>query len=268
MPTNAQLILLGFSVALLAIGGCVSAARLWRDRESLRVAAKGCMYAGLTAALAVILWHSRQGRQCPLNDNFAALVFLAVLLGLFVMYVQRVRPLPGLDWFVMPIVILLLTAAGVFGRVDYHQYQPLVKDTWLWVHRVTTYGGAVVFAVAAAGGAMYLIASRRLRRKMPMPMFGSLERLEQMIMHSVTLGFALLTVGLITGFVRLIERDERPPMAKLVMGSLAWLVYAVVLHVPLSPRLRGRRAAVLSVVGFVLLIGTIVVVQLMPGGKR
>jgi ABC-type uncharacterized transport system permease subunit len=223
---------------------------------------------GLTAGLGVVVWHAAARRVCPLNDNFAALVFLGVLLGLFVMYMQRFRPVAGLDWFVMPIVILLLVGAGVFGRLDYHRYGPMVHDTWMWVHRVTTYGGAAVFAVAAAGGMMYVAASRRLRRKMPPPVFGSLERLEGLLMHSVYLGFALLTVGVITGLVRMFGRDPHLPVAKLVLGSSAWLVYAVVLHSPINPRLRGRRVAMLSVLGFVLLVGTIVVVQLMPGGQH
>lgn len=268
MPTTGQLVLLAITILLLAIGGLVSAARLWADRQSLRMAAKVCMAAGLSAALAVVLWHASARNLCPLNDNFAALVFLALLLGAFVMYVQHARPLPGLDWFIMPIVVLLLIVAGIFGTVDYHQYAPLVQDAWLWVHRLTTYGGAIVLAVAAAAGAMYLIASRRLRAKTPQPLFASLERLENLVMHSVTLGFALLTIGLITGFIRLLERNQLLPLAKLVPGTLAWLLYAVVLHVPLNPRLRGRRAAILSMLGFVLLVATIVVVQLIPGGKR
>jgi len=40
-----------------------------------------------------------------------------------------------------------------------------------------------------------------------------------------------------------------------------WLVYAIVLHAPINPSFRGRRAAVLSVVGFVLMVGTILAVQ-------
>ena len=60
------------------------------------------------------------------------------------------------------------------------------------MHYVSAYGGAVAFAVAAAVGAMYLIANRRLRVKvsLPGPSFGSLERLEHVTMLAVTWGFA------------------------------------------------------------------------------
>jgi len=50
------------------------------------------------------------------------------------------------------------------------------------------------------------------------------------------------------------------------LAVVVWLVYAVVLHAPLNPSFRGRRVAVLSMVGFVLMLGTVVAVLLMRGG--
>lgn len=266
VPSAGQLVLLGISAGLLIIGGAVSLMRIWRPREALRIAAKACMYSGLGGAVAVIIWNSSTGGGWqPINDNFKSLLWLAVLLGLFVVYMQRFRPIPGLDWFLMPVVTLLLIGAGVFGRLDYRSYQPMVSDVWLWVHRVTAYGGAMLFAIAAAGGAMYVINARRLRNKSAGPKLGSLERLERLMMVSVTLGFALLTVGLVTGFGRMFDY-ERPPYPKMLLSTLAWLVYAVVMHAPINPRFRGRRAAMLSVFGFVLIVGTLVAVQFGSGG--
>jgi ABC-type uncharacterized transport system permease subunit len=169
----------------------------------------------------------------------------------------------------MPIVILLLIAAAVLGRTEYHAYHQRVRDTWAWVHRVTAYGGAVAFAIAAAAGAMYVISSRRLRSKAPVgPNFASLERLEHLTMTAVTLGFALLTVGMITGGIKMLADGSHTPAMKLVLAIGVWLVYAVVLHAPINPSFRGRKVAVLSVVGFVLMLGAIVTVLLTPGGGR
>jgi ABC-type transport system involved in cytochrome c biogenesis permease subunit len=50
-----------------------------------------------------------------------------------------------------------------------------------------------------------------------------------------------------------------------VLAVGVWLVYAVVLHAPINPSFRGRKVAVLSVVGFVLMLGTIVTVLLIRG---
>lgn len=264
-PSTGQLILLGVAVAFFVAGVASSAARAWTaSADKLRVASKVFTYLGIISAVGVIVWHAVVRREwLPVNDNFESLIWLGVLLALFVMYTQRVRPVGGLEWFVMPIVIVLLIAAGVFGRFEPQEYRELREDLWMWVHRVTAYGGAVAFAVAAAGGTMYVIASRRLRSKMPVRGLGSLERIEHLTMVSVTVGFALLTVGLITGFVR--YRPNQLPATKLALATLAWLVYAVVLHAPFNPRFRGRRVAVLSVFGFALMVGTMIVVLLVPG---
>jgi ABC-type transport system involved in cytochrome c biogenesis permease subunit len=266
-PTAGQIALLIASVALFAAGWGLSLARLRRDREGFRVAAKACMYGGLLVGLAVLVWHSAgRGNWLPLTDNFDTLVWLGLLLALFVLYTQRTRPLRGLDWFVSPIVILLLVGAAVFGRTNPHEYD--LRSVWLWTHRVAAYGGAVGFAVAGAVGAMYLMVNHRLRAKTALPAaagagpaFGSLERLEHLTLAAVTLGFSLLTIGTVTGVVRYMEEGGRTPAAKIVLAVAVWLVYAVVLHSPINPSFRGKKAAVLSVIGFVLMVGTIVAVQ-------
>jgi ABC-type uncharacterized transport system permease subunit len=264
-PTAGQVALLLAAIALFAAGVVLSLSRLWGGEgrgERLRVAAKASTYLGLAAGLGVLAWHSIDRRNwLPLADNFDALVWLGLLLALFVQYVQRTRPLRGLDWFVMPIAILLLVLAAVFGRTKPHEYD--VRSVWLWTHRVTAYGGAVGFAVAGAVGAMYLIVNRRLRDKSagPGPNLGSLERLEHLTLSAVTLGFALLTVGAVTGIVRMFAEQKYTPTTKVVLALAVWAVYAVVLHSPINPSFRGRRAAVLSVVGFVLMVGTIFAVQ-------
>jgi ABC-type uncharacterized transport system permease subunit len=260
MPKNGQIALLLVSVAFFAIGGMLSVLRLWRNTNSIRIGGKACMYWGVTAAGGVLIWHSiTRGTWVPVGDNFDALIWLALLLSLFVAYTQRTRPLAALDWFIMPIVIAMLVGAAIFGRTEYRPY--VGPTTWLYVHHLTSYFGASAFAVAAASGAMYIIAAKKLRTKQSVVYLGSLERLERLTMSAVTLGFALLTVGIITGAIEMIHRGLSTSPWKVAMTGCVWLVYAVVLHAPINPIFRGRRAAVLSVLGFVLMIGTLIAVQ-------
>ncbi len=271
IPTLGQLMLLFAAVAMFVAAEVLSLLRLWAG-DRYRIPAKACFYGGIAFGLGVLVWHSaRRGSWLPLADNFDALVWLALLLALFVAYTQRVHPLRGLDWFILPIVGMLLVAAAIFGRAKPHEY---VGTVWSSIHLFTAFGGTAAFAVAAAVGAMYLIADRRLRSKRPAPL-GSLERLEHFTRVSVGLGFPLLTVGLITGFVLAFDTHgsstspsrwyESP---KVWLAFAAWLVFALVLHAPMNPVFRGRRAAMLSVLGFVLLIGTLVALQFTPGGGR
>jgi ABC-type uncharacterized transport system permease subunit len=270
MPTYGQIGLLLISVAFFTLGGLLSVARLWRKGNPMRLASKSTFYWGVAAAVGVLIWHSvTRGNWVPIGDNFDALIWLAVLLSLFVAYVQRTRPLAALDWFVLPIVVTLLICATIFGRTEYHHYDHYVGQTWTYVHHVTSYTGAVAFAVAAASGAMYVIAARRLRSKQSAVYLGSLERLERLTMTAVTFGFALLTVGIVTGAVEMVHKRLATSPWKIGLAASVWIVYALVLHAPINPIFRGRRAAVLSVVGFVLMIGTLIAVQFgSTGGRR
>jgi ABC-type uncharacterized transport system permease subunit len=251
MPTSGQIALVIVSIAFFVAGGVISLTRISFDRPWSRIAAKGCMYLGITVATGVLVWHSIARKNwLPLEDNFDTLIWLALVLSIFVMYVQRRRPLGGLDWFVMPIVVLLLIGAAVAGGATPHEYEP--RSLWSWVHLAAAFGGAVGFSVAGAAGTMYLIANRRLRHKVALagPNLGSLERLEHMILTSVTLGFALLTIGAITGFMKMEFEHKSPAPIKVGLSAAIWVVYAIVLHSPWNPSFRGRRAAMLSIVGF------------------
>jgi ABC-type uncharacterized transport system permease subunit len=272
VPNRGQVLLLLLGVGVFVAGGILSLARLRNEEKPrTRLAAKICLYVGVCINLAVLVWHSVDRRSwIPLEDNFDTLIWLGLFLALFVAYVQRVHPLRGLDWFVMPIVILLLTAAAFFGRAKPHEY---LDTSWSWLHRVTAFGGAVAFAVGGAAGAMYLIASRQLRAKRYPTghRLGSLERLEHITVIAVTLGFALLSVGLITGLVRAIRGStlghDWYAQPKVLLTFVAWVIYALVLHSPINPSFRGRKTAVLSVLGLVLMIGVLIAVQLMPPSR-
>lgn len=271
MPSVGQLMLLIIAIGLFAAGGVLAAVRVLRGRAALAVPAEVCRWAGVGCGIAVIVWHSAsRGSWLPLEDNFDTLVWLGLLLAVFAGYVQRRGSPRGLDWFVMPSAIALLGAAAVFGWTRPREYH--VESLWHWVHRATSYGGAIAFALAGGCGLLYLIASRRLRKKQPIAGegFGSLERLERLTFASVTLGFALLTIGLVTGIFRAVHLDRTAlggdwfTSPKVLLAAAVWAVYALVMHAPLNPSFRGRRSAALSILGFVLMIGAIVAVQFMP----
>jgi ABC-type transport system involved in cytochrome c biogenesis permease subunit len=84
------------------------------------------------------------------------------------------------------------------------------------------------------------------------------------------MGFFLLTLGLVTGFV----------YAKVLWGQFwswdfkelfsmgAWLVYAVLLHLRLYAGWRGRKSAIMTIVGFGIIVFTFLGVNLVLGGHH
>jgi ABC-type uncharacterized transport system permease subunit len=269
-PNTGQLALLCVSIALFAAGGIISLSRIRAERPWSRLTAKICMWSAITLGIAVLIWHSISRQSwMPLEDNFDALIWLGLLVAGFVMYIQVRRPIGGLDWVLIPMVVLVLVAALIFGRERPHAY---VTGTWSWIHGITAFGGLASFFVAGAAGLMYLVANHRLRSKTVQvgPRLGSLERLEHMTLVSVTLGFALLTIALITGLAIILRHGSATSMGanwatspKVLLTFSIWVVYAVVLHSPINPSFRGRRTAMLSILGLVLSIGAVVAVQFM-----
>jgi len=257
------------AAALLAASVAISAARLGRSL------AMACGWSAVAVGLLVLVNHSiARGAWMPLEDNFDALAALGVMLAGCVLYVQWTRPVGGLDWFVLPVAAILLVAAAVFGKTAPRQYG---ETAWSITHRLTAYGGTLALVVAGAVGAMYLVANRRLRSKQlaGAAVLGNLERLEEIAHLCLVLGLPLFTVGLVTGLLWGIhltargadqQREFFGPKVLLALG--AWVLYALALHTPMNPSFRGRKAAVLSLIGLVLMAGTLVAVQFMPGGGR
>lgn len=277
-----NVMLLVAALAYLA-GGVASVAALmgWRTAPYVRSAS---LAAGILISATLLTMHSltvvrESGGWQPLQDNLSALLTLSVLLALFVGYLQLRRPIPSLEWIIMPTVIVLLLLAGHFGSTQPQAYLP---GTYSLVHRIFTYVGAVAFVIAGAAGTLYLISDHNLRKRKvggphfaPSRVFGSLERLERITYNAVTLGFALFTVGVVSGVAWGLQETGHERLGeywyvtpKVVLGMLAWLLFAVVLHSPVTPRLRGRKNALLSIAGLVLTLASLVAVLLMPSGGQ
>ena len=64
-----------------------------------------------------------------------------------------------------------------------------------------------------------------------------------------------------TAWLEPADREHPTQPAKLLLATSVWIVYAIVLHSPINPSFRGRKTAILSVLGFLLMVGTIVAVE-------
>ncbi len=262
-PTLGQIILAIGAAVVFAASVTVSIARS-ANRAVVIVLA----IIGLVLSTSSLVWHAvDRGSWIPLDDNFDALLWLAIMTGLVSLYLQRRKTVGRVDWVLSPIVILLLLSAAFFGATMPQEYKATL---WSTTHRLAVFTGPIALALAAACGVMYLVLSARLRNKHHTvdARFGSLERLEHLTYTAVSVGFALLTVGLVTGVVRAIQVNANLGLnwmwqPKIVLAMSAYVLYALVLHSPINPSFRGRRTAILSIAGFVLLLGTIGVVQWM-----
>ncbi|MCY4262258.1 MAG: cytochrome c biogenesis protein CcsA, partial [Candidatus Dadabacteria bacterium] len=94
--------------------------------------------------------------------------------------------------------------------------------------------------------------------------------LERINHPSLLLGFPLLTLSLVIGFVlaKEIWSDGWIWGAKETWSTVTWLLYAFLINGRLSLGWRGRRAALGAVIGFCIVVLTFIVGYLFPGQHR
>ncbi|MEO1237290.1 MAG: cytochrome c biogenesis protein CcsA [Planctomycetota bacterium] len=214
-------------------------------------------------ALLMFRWSRVGGGWNPLVAHVDGLLLIASLLAGVGLYVQSRPRLGGLAAFSLPLLTLILAWAVCASAWT---YRPFAMDTlhpvWRAVHLSGVYLGTLGCSVAAAAGVMYLVVARRLKAKRNprgLMRLASLEALERVIVQTATLGFALLTVGLVSGVVILAEEGGGVipggwASPKVVLAFVAWLTYALVMNVRVAAVFRGRRAAWLAIGGWVLLL--------------
>ncbi|MEN8141917.1 MAG: c-type cytochrome biogenesis protein CcsB [Thermodesulfobacteriota bacterium] len=163
--------------------------------------------------------------------------------------------------FVAVLIQLLLTVA-LLSSQEIRVLPPALQSVWLPIHAAVAIGANGFLALGFCGGLMYLIQDRALKRKK----FGlfyqrlpSLEGLDQLNTHCLSIGFPLLTLGIVTGSI----------WAKQAWGAywqwdpketwslITWLLYAALLHQRLAIGWSGKRSAILTVIGFSAVLFTL-----------
>lgn len=198
----------------------------------------------------------------PVLGLKSALSFFSwTIIGVYLVFQLRFK-LMVLGSFIAPFAAFLMIISSTIQGMEVI-VRPIFKSAWLVVHVGTIFVGNALFAVTFMVAIMYLIQERQIKKKK----FGSfytrlpsLETLDSMNYHSLMYGFPFLTIGMITGSVYAhyalgIYWQWDP---KEVWSLITWLFYAALLHERLAVGWRGRRAAVMSIFCFLVLIFTFI----------
>lgn len=172
--------------------------------------------------------------------------------------------------FVSILVLIMLVIAAVASRA-FNPLAPALQSMWLPVHAGVSVMAYGFLALAFCGGVMYLLQERELKSKR----FGffysrlpSLESLDQLNNHCLTAGFVFLTLGIITGSIwaRQAWGTYWQWDPKETWSLITWFLYAAQIHQRLTAGWRGKRAAVMTIVGFCSVVFTLWGVTFLLGG--
>ena len=226
--------------------------------------------AGFLLQSAVIVGHFASYGYTPITNLGEALSFLGWLLALVFLIVERRYRLPVLGAFALPLVAGVVLPAAIL-RGPGRPVPEAIKLAGMPVHVLVAFAGIALFALATGVAVAYLLLERQMKGKHFGVVFArlpSLEQLDDISDHLMRWGFVALSITLITGafFAKKAWGDYWRWDPKLTLSLGGWFVYAGLVHARLFAGWRGRRAAVLTMVGFVIVFGSFLGLKLFPIG--
>lgn len=227
------------------------------QKAAYRVMALGfALHTGSVIASTIALGHF------PITGLREGLVLFSwAVVGAFLLFQLKVN-LKILGAFVSPLAVMLLLLSPLFPPTVVLKAS-VFKSGLLVMHVGLTILGDAVFALAFVGGFMYLVQERQIKSKnfgFFYKRFPSLESLDKLNHYCLVVGFPLLTVGLMLGFLYagMVWKSYWHWDPKEVLAVATWLIYAVLLHERLAVGWRGRRAAIMAIVGFCAVLATFI----------
>jgi cytochrome c-type biogenesis protein CcsB len=233
---------------------------LFFQKVILQRVAVGLMAAGFALHTVSLFILGIRAGSVPVNNLHETLsvtgwAITAVFLAFSFKYKLKI-----LGIYAAPLITLVMIAAYQAPRSPAAAPQ-LFKSWWLAAHIMTIFLGNAAFALACGLGILYLIQENTIKKKTRGFFFSrlpSLDLLDTTGYACIVVGFSMITIGLITGVVyakaiwgRFWSWDPKE-----VWSAITWLFYAALLHERISVGWRGRRAAIMAMIGFGVLLFT------------
>lgn len=252
-----------YFVLIVAVYIAASAAYLvffFTQRKEIRTTARYILAAAATLHTLYLVYRYFIAGHTPLTSNHDAISFYAWSMAWGFLSFRWRYQIKNFGSFVsLLITIQLLVAAFVSAEV--RELSPVLQTIWFPIHASIALMANAFLAMAFCGGVMYLLQERELKMKR----FGlfftrlpSLDALDTLNYHCLSVGFPLMTMGMITGSI----------WAHKAFGSywswdpretwtlITWFLYAAILHQRFTVGWRGKRIAILTVVGFLVTLIT------------
>ncbi len=236
---------------ILAAAGGVFGWRFHKGGRSRHLAFWG-MAGAFACQLMALGWRGELRGQCPLSDIGEICLFLAWSLTFFYLVTGTTYRLSFLGVFTAPVVVILQGIALIPGSFDANPAHADTVDAWREAHAafsVLSYGA---LALAAVAGVMFMILNRRLKTHdfkgglvdgMP-----SVHRLVNAMARIALVGWIVLTIGVVSGGMM----DGGKMIAHLLVATVTWVLYAVLIGVYFVRGLPGRQLAIGLIILFAL----------------
>lgn len=255
-------ILLAMSIAALFPAAILYLANLFTASKRVRLVAHGTTLAGwilLTAGLIARLTH--EGLPSFAGGLQALLIIAWALLLLHLLQALR-WDLPGLGAVVTPMALVALFITTALPSQVPPAERSVLASQWMRLHILSIVISMILLILAACCAVLWLAQHHMLKAKRWAGAFRRLPPLELVDGLSyflAALGFAGLTVGVLTAVVWSVTHPAQPEIQNILTrlaATFSWLLYAFYLWAHTRAKWRGKRAHYILVAGCIAILLT------------
>ena len=239
-------------------------------RLSLQRVAQWSIGVGFVLHTGVLIDEWTVDGHYPLFSLRETLSFLAwALVAVYGVVAYRYRA-QAVGAFTMPL-ISVLTFSAMIVNSDPNTSAAVFGPTWMFpIHTTLLIFAYAAFSIVFMASVMYLLQERELKLKTFSGIFHRLPSLtttNEIATTAAAIGLTLLTLGIVTGMIWSWSRTGRlwHNDPKEIFAVLTWILYFILAIYRSTSSWRGRRAAWLGVLGFVLVLCTFFGAPLLGG---
>lgn len=255
-----EIILFEIALTFYFAAAIVCVLELFKGSKTTSIIMHGLAVAGFAFHTGNIISRYVISGHIPIANLHEASSFFSWCIVLLFLALEYRYKLGLLGSFIMPVVFVFMLSSSMLPR-KIEPLSPVLQSYWLGIHTVLAFIGDAAFALAFGIGVMYLLQEHYVKSKHLGGLFQrlpSLQILDEINYRLITIGFPFLTLAIISGALwaesawgKYWRWDPKE-----VWSLITWFIYAVVLHVRLIAGWRGKRAAVLSIIGFCAVLFT------------
>ena len=258
----------------LAVGSYLGAAALLGaafvrgDRELPR-GITAMLVAALASHAGALVAYGVTWGELPLVGLGPSLSTLALLIAIGSLFMAIVGGVGPLGLVLLPLVVVLIGIA-IWTGVRPSGAPLAFRGPWFALHVVFGFVGYAGLTLAFAAGLMYLLQFRELKNKRfgaAFRFFPPLDTLDRVGQRALLVGFPALSLALVLGWAwtARFQRSLEIRNPQVIWGVLTWIVFAAALAARHRAR-QGRRAALVSVVGFAVVVASYLILRAQSSG--
>jgi ABC-type transport system involved in cytochrome c biogenesis permease subunit len=259
---NIVLALYGLTVILIIL-------HLFTRNAILEKASSLSLILSATSHLAYTILLGIRIGEIPIS-NIPQAVNMMILLASFIFIAAvLLKNAISLGVFFAPFAIFTLSL--VSGSLGLDNVLVHKSEFWFFLHTSCVITGDALFMVSGIASVVYIIHERLIKKGTIHSAASNLPPLvllDKIIASTLSAGFIAMTAGMIIGGFWASNAGLKLSLItpKIVSGAVMWIIFAFSLHQRFAIGWRGRRTAVITLAGFlVMAMLTILIEILYPG---